>query len=492
MNDLRLKLAFAQDVVITGESFPARITIVNVGTTELPAPAEIGDADFEFTFSPLGGGTPFKVSRRALESAPQPGGREMLSAPPTLITKPLAGGEQRIVEVYPARLATRPIPAGNYHVTVSLLSSPAVVSAPARLKVEPPVYVAHHMTSSGPMAGSEVTFVHRDATGVAWLFGGIAPTTNPAKVAGLRIAQIAGAADEAQFAHAVHVADGRGPVMVAWLTSEGALFTAVAQTAYVVAQAGPIPLDIAQARLSPVGWKTGERFFAATFAALGVSGEGVCLLLVSVDRANKWVPQLKSWPLALPGLPALWRISQRAEGGYVVFAVYPNNSGSRLVSLAIDETGQSDGGLVEILATPQPVVALSTPLVWSAESTVQALSGPLPAEPGTQEKDRVTMAFHRLPLAGEGPSAIQITVPGPEGARPSHWSFAEGAPAVATLLARSATHAFAVRVREGIPTPAPVLLQPDAVSPSVLSIGPAAWLVWRNGTRSLESQPLPP
>ena len=153
MNDLRLSLSFPQVSVVAGENFPAKITITNTGRTEVAAPADFGDADYQFTLLPVGGGEAITLSRRAVKSAPRPGQPERVSPSPAPITENLRAGESRVAQVFPARLATRPIPTGVFDATVSLISAPKVVSPPVRLKVEAPNIVRHHLTGGGPMSG---------------------------------------------------------------------------------------------------------------------------------------------------------------------------------------------------------------------------------------------------------------------------------------------------------------------------------------------------
>jgi hypothetical protein len=490
MANLALTLAFPQVRVVSGENFPARITIANTGRAAVVAPADFGDDDYRFAFAPAGGGDPTVLSRQASESAARPGDpTERLRPPPAPITQELGAGESRVAQVFPARLAVRPIPPGVYDVSVSLLSAPAVVSPPARLTIEASNIVRYHITGSGPLSGAELTYLHRDGSAAYWLFGGTGKADAPTQVAGLRIAQVAGPIEGLQFAHAVHPADISAPLMAAWLSGSGAFFTSVAQSAYVVANAGPLELGLSEAQLAPTGWKTGERYFAASFAVLGKGANGVELALLSLNRDDKWAPKAQRIPLALPGIPKIWRLSQRAEGGHVLFAGYSKDAGSRLLKLQVGGDGTAQAGPIELLSIPYPLVTLSAPLIVSSDAVLQALSGPKMVERAGEPKYDAAMFFHAIPIDGAPPREMQVPVPLVNGALPSDWSLAEGAPAVAALVARSATTLLGVRIGEQVRSTILVQDASGCLGPTAILIGANAWAVWREGTDRIESRP---
>lgn len=490
MPDLALTLEFPQATVVTGENFAARISITNTGSGARTAPADFGDDDYRFAFTPAGGGDSIVLSRRALESATQPGDpNERLMPPSAPITEQLPPGATRVAEAYPAKLARRAIPAGVYGVTVSLLSNPAVVSPPARLTVESPLIVAHHVTGGGVTEGAELSWLHRDGTGTHFLFGGVGDAQAPSRVAGLRIAQVTGPVKDLQFAHAMHTEGGGGPLMAAWLSPDGIFFAAVAQSAYVVARAGPLALGLTEARLAPTGWKTGSMTYAASFAVLGKQGGNLVLALISLDRDGKWVPQVQRMALALPAMPKVWRVTRRPDGGHVLFAGYSQDAGGRVLKVQIGANGAAQGNPVELMRSAQPLMALSVPLVATPASVLQALTGP---EAAAGRKDASAMSFHTVPIDGGALRTHPFVVPAAHGVPAGDWSMAEGAPAQAAIIGRNAANILGVRFKESPQGVSLTDARPAAMGPTAIVIGARAWAVWREGTASLESQPFPP
>lgn len=490
MADLALTLTFPQANVVSGENYPARILITNTGGGSGTAPADLGDDDYRFELRPVNGGEPIVLTRRALESAPRPGNPTERMVPQSRpLTKELSAGASRVAEVYPARLATRPIPAGVYEVRVSLISDPAVVSAPARLTVEAPNFVGLHATGGGPESGPELTWLHRDSAGTHYLFGGTGDAEAPSRLAGLRIAAVAGDPKGLQLAHAKQIDDGSGPLTVAWLSADGKFFAAVAQSAYVVARAGPMDLGLAEPRLAPTGWKAGDRSSAGSFAVLGKRGTDMELALVTLDRDNKWVPQVQRYTLALPANPKVWRVSRRPDGGHVLFAGYSQDAGSRVLKVQIGVNGAPQGNPVELMRSAQPLMALSAPLVATTTSVLQALTGP---EAAAGRKDALAMTFHTVPIDGGAPRIHPFVVPADQGAQAGAWSMAEGAPPLGAIVGRHGASILGVRFKEPPQGARLADARPAAVSPMAIVIGVQAWAVWREGTASLESQPFPP
>lgn len=488
MPDLALTLQLPHDKVLAGENFEAEVTICNVGETVIVAPEDFGDDDYRFELVPVGGGDTIVITRQAFEDADRPGEQvEQLTSLNVPITKELAAGESRVALVYPARLRTNPVPVGIYDISVSLISAPEVVSTPVRLTVEAPNIVRLHITGGGPESGSGLTYVHRDGSGAHHIFGGTGVADAPTWIAGLRIAQITDPIESLNIAHAVHIEDESGPLMLAWLSNEGILSTAVSQSAYVVAVADPINLDLESAMLAPTGWKTGDLQFAASFAVLGIKDGKVELALISLGRDTNWIPTVQRIPLPLSKMPAFWRISQSSEDGFMLLVGDAQDNGAHIFKLAIGANNIVMGEPTELLSTTHPLVALSAPLVATEGAKIQALTGPSITERGA------VMNIHFIPIDG-GPSVEKrFVVPVIDGAPPSDWSLAEGAPAVSAIVVHSGTNILGLRYNETDIKQGKVLAQ-DIPSPNGLSaivIGNTAWAVWLEGTQKIESIPFP-
>lgn len=484
MADVTLTLALPQPRVIAGENFPLKITITNTGPSAAAQPAHFVDDDYRFVLTPAGGGQTVVLSRAALDAAPRPGNPiERLTAPPAPLAEPLAAGASREAQVFPARLATQPIPAGDYALTVSLLSAPAVVSAPVRLTVEPPKIVGHLLTGGGSMEGSELSFVHRDGAGAFHFFAGEVEADAPTRLAGLRIAQITKPIQGLQFSHAVQSEPSSAPLVAAWLAADGSFFAAVARSAYVVANPGPVDLGLAEAQLAPTGWKSAALQVSATFAVLGKRGSGLELVLATLDRDGNWVPKLRRTALALPGMPKVWRISRRADGGHVLFAAYQRDIGTSILKLDITADGVAQGGGVELLRTAEPLVALSAPSTAVPGSVLQALSGPASAEK--------LWVVTEKPIDGGAAKESRFRADAIDGAQPVDWSLAEGAPARPIVAARIGATVVGLRIRDAMGSVTPLHRQPGAVAPRAVAIASKAWVVWRDGEDRIESRLLP-
>lgn len=471
MHDLSLSLVAPEAPVLSGENFAAEVTVANMSGGPVEAPADIGDDAFVFRLRSLDGGADIAMSRDALSRKSAADPVEQLLPQLTGLRQTLGAGEARSIAVYPARLTTSPIPPGRYAFTVEMLDGSAAASAPAPLTVVAAHIVAQRVSGAVGFDAPKVAFVHED-DGALTLFGGEGTAEGPIWSAGLRLGPIEGPAATLSLALAMRDDGEPGALVAGWLR-DGAFSAVVARSAYVVAAIGPLGLGLEDATLSPVGWDTGPSAVAASFVAMGTGPQGVELALIDFGAADGWAAAVRRVAMPFAEAPAIWRASRGADGAMTILAAFAAEGGGVVRRVAVQADGTA-GPAEDALATEGPIVALSAPYARSEDGVAQALS-----MAGMLET-RARMAVNFIPLDAAEPRERRFLVPLVDGAAPTGWSLAEGAPAPALLGAVSGDAILGLRV--GNETEGVVLARDlkEVADLTAIAIGPQGWAVWRD------------
>lgn len=477
MTDLNLSIALKRASVLSGEDFAVEVTVRNVASAPTPAPAMGEGGAFVIRLTPEGGGEPLAASRSGYLMALNPEDQLERTGP---TTENLGLDESRSYTLYPARLLSGPIPPGTYAVSAAfdgVVGGPS--SAPARLDVEARNIVAYDLLMQNPLAGGHLAFVHEGGAGFA-LYQANALTENPLFGAAGRVATLDG---PAQIAQALRGTPDPGAAWSAWLTEDGRFGAAISYITFLAGAVAPVDTGLTSGELHPVGWHDAETDSRATFAVLGMGAAGPELALVRLDADAGWSASVARAKLALPGMPAQWRLIPRADGGHVMIAGMASADGTAVHAIDIGPGG--DAAAPRLLTeAPLPLAAVSVPRMAGDGAMVHLLFGP-------QITDRARMVFRRVPLAAGDPSELVFRVPMEGGVAPSGWALADGAPEVSVMAAWLAPRLLGLTI--GVGSEGGVLRGDveGGADLSVIAAGGASWAIWRGQGGVIESHRFP-
>jgi hypothetical protein len=477
MTDLNLSIALKRTEVLSGEDFAVEVTVRNVASAPTPAPAMGEGGAFVIRLTPEGGGDALAASRSGYLMALNPEDQLERTGP---TTEPLGLDETRSYTLYPARLLSGPIAPGTYAVSAAFEGEGGgPVSAPARLDVEARNVVAYDLLMQNALAGGHLAFVHDGGTGSA-LYQADALAENPLFGAAGRVAALDG---PVQIAQALRGNPDPGAAWSAWLTEDGRLAAAISYITFLAGAVAPIDTGLSPADLHPIGWHDAETDARAIFAVLGMGGVGPELALVRLDADAGWSASVARTPLALPGMPAQWRLIPRADGGHVLVAAMAAGDATTVHAIDIGPDGAASAPRL-LSEAPLPLAAISVPRMAGDGAMVHLLFGP-------QITDRARMVFRRVPLAGGDPSELVFRVPMEGGVAPSGWALADGAPEVSVMAAWLAPRLLGLTIGAGSEGG---VLRSDVeggADLSVIASGDGAWAIWRGQGGAIESHRFP-
>ena len=240
---------------------------------------------------------------------------------------------------------------------------------------------------------------------------------------------------------------------------------------------------MADAVLSPIGFHDPEADARAAFAVLGIGADGPELALVRLDADAGWSAAVTRTPLALPGMPTQWRLIPRGDGGHALVAAMTADGATQVHLIDIAPDGEA-GAPTLLTEAPLPLAAMSVPAMVADGAMAHLLFGP-------QITDRARMVFRRVPLVGGAPEETVFRVPTENGAAPSGWAMADGAPQSAVMAAWLAPRLLGLTIGAGSEGG---VLRSDVEEGrdlSVLAVGPARWAIWRDVHGAIQSHRFP-